>query len=77
MNDPLLDRITFVDGLLGGRPTIRGMRFGVHHVLGQLASGMTPEEIVEDHPELEIADVRACLAYAAGEIDRPAIISGV
>ncbi|MCQ3925546.1 MAG: hypothetical protein DPW12_15520 [Rhodocyclaceae bacterium] len=30
-----------------------------------LAEGMTEAEIVDDFPELELADIRACLAYAA------------
>lgn len=30
-----------------------------------LASGMTQAEILEDFPELEAADILACLAYAA------------
>jgi uncharacterized protein (DUF433 family) len=65
------ERITHIGGLIGGRPTIRGLRFGVHHVLGQLAGGMTPSEIVEDHPELKPEDIYACLAHAAEVIGRP------
>jgi uncharacterized protein (DUF433 family) len=30
-----------------------------------LAEGMSEHEILEDFPELEVADVRACLTYAA------------
>ena len=33
--------------------------------LGWLASGMSPQEIIEDFPELTEEDIRACLAYAA------------
>lgn len=50
---------------LGGRACVRGLRIAVADVLGWLAAGMTPEEIVADHPELTAADVRACLEYAA------------
>lgn len=75
MNDPLLDRITFNNDQLSGRPCIRGMRFGVHHVLSLMAGGMTPEEIIADHPELEIDDIRASLAYAVREIDHPLVIA--
>ena len=45
MDEQLIARITFDDDQLSGRPCIRNMRFGVHHVLGLLAGGMTPEEI--------------------------------
>ena len=34
-------------------------------VLGWLAAGMTPAEIVSDFPELTEADIRAALAFAA------------
>ena len=49
----------------GGRPCIRGLRITVYDVLGWLANGMTPAEIIEDFPELTHADIMACLAFAA------------
>ena len=57
--------ITIEPGKRGGRPTVRGMRITVSDVLGWLATGMSPEQIVADYPELTDADIRACLAYAA------------
>ncbi|MEX2034190.1 MAG: DUF433 domain-containing protein [Xanthobacteraceae bacterium] len=59
------DIITIEPGKRGGRPTVRGMRITVSDVLGWLAVGMSPEQIVADYPELTDADIRACLAYAA------------
>jgi uncharacterized protein (DUF433 family) len=47
------------------KPCIRGLRMTVYDILDYLASGMTPEQIVDDFPELEIDDIRACLAFAA------------
>ena len=61
----LAKRITLAPGKRGGKPTIRGLRITVYDVLRQLASGATEAEILEDFPELEVADIRACLAYAA------------
>ena len=61
----LSKRITLAPGKRGGKPTIRGLRITVHDVLLQLASGATEAEILEDFPELEVADIRACLTYAA------------
>lgn len=58
-------RITFEPGKRGGRPCVRGLRITVYDVLAMLAEGMSETEIIEDFPELEIADIRACLAYAA------------
>lgn len=59
------DIITIEPGRRGGRPTIRGMRIAVGDVLSWLAAGMTYQEILSDYPELNEADIRACLAYAA------------
>jgi len=57
--------ITLEPGKRGGRPCIRHMRIAVADVLGWLASGMTPQEIIADFPELAEDDIRAALAYAA------------
>ncbi len=38
----------------------------VNDVLEYLASGMSHEEILSDFPSLTEADIRACLAFAAG-----------
>ena len=59
------DIITIEPGTRGGKPCIRGMRITVYDVLGWLAAGMTPEEILADYPELTAEDIRACLGYAA------------
>jgi len=60
-----LSRITLEPGKRGGRPCIRGLRITVYDVLGWLASGMSIDDILADHPDLESEDVRACLAFAA------------
>ena len=65
MTIPYQDVITIEPGKRGGRPVIRGSRIAVADVLGWLAAGMSPEEIVADFPELSEADVRAALAFAA------------
>lgn len=59
------DRITIEPGKRGGKPCIRGLRITVYDVLEYLASGMTEEEILQDFPDLEPEDIRACLAFAA------------
>ena len=65
----LLDRITVEPGKCGGRPCIRGLRIRVKDILEMLADGAAPEEIVADFPDLELADIRAALLYAAGGSD--------
>lgn len=67
------DRITFNQRQCGGRPCIRGMRIRVRDVLEMLANGATQEEILRDYPDLEAEDIRACLAYAAAQIDHPVL----
>jgi uncharacterized protein (DUF433 family) len=60
-----LPRITIEPGKRGGQPCIRQMRITVYDVLSWLAAGQTHQEILADYPELEAADIFACLAYAA------------
>jgi len=57
--------ITIEPGKRGGRPCIRNMRITVADVLGWLAAGRTHQQILDDFPELNEDDIRACLAYAA------------
>ena len=52
-------------GKRGGKPCIRGLRITVSEVLEYLASGMSQEEILKDFPDLEAADIKACLTFAA------------
>ena len=62
--DELLARITFNPGIFGGKPIIRGMRFAVEHVLGMLAAGDTPENLLKEYAFLEPEDIQACFVYA-------------
>jgi len=62
---PYFDRITFDTNILGGKACIRGMRIPVSLVINLVAHGMTNEEILDDYPDLETADVQASLHYAA------------
>lgn len=49
----------------GGKPCIHGMRIRVADILQMLGEGVSVEEILQDFPDLEQDDVRACLLYAA------------
>lgn len=64
MMKDILNRITINPGICHGKPIIRGMRWPVEVILDMLGSGMTTAEILNDHPELEQEDIRACLYYA-------------
>lgn len=59
-----IDRITINQNICHGKPCIRGMRWPVEVILDLLASGMTEQGILIDHPELEDEDIRAALRYA-------------
>lgn len=58
-------RITIEPGKRGGKPCLRGLRITVYDVLDYLAGGMSEDEILADFPDLERADIRAALAFAA------------
>jgi uncharacterized protein (DUF433 family) len=60
----LLKRITIDPGIFGGKPTLRGRRLAVEHVLGMMAAGDTAQTLLEAYPWLELDDIRACLLYA-------------
>ena len=60
-----LDRITTDPSICHGKPTVRGLRYPVESLLELLAAGMTIEEIIEDHPDLERDDLLAALEFGA------------
>jgi len=61
----MFDRITHDPNVLSGRATLRGLRISVAHVVNLIANGMTPAQIVSEHPDLDEEDVRQALGYAA------------
>lgn len=65
----LFDRITADPEQCGGRPCVRGMRIRVIDVLDLLANGLSAEEVIDELPDLEIEDVRACLRFASRRLD--------
>jgi uncharacterized protein (DUF433 family) len=66
-----LDRITFNPEQCGGRPCIRGYRMRLKDVLDLLAAGADEAEILGDYPFLEPEDIRACLEFAAEQVNHP------
>jgi uncharacterized protein (DUF433 family) len=67
--------ITIEPGKRGGKPCVRGLRITVYDVLGNLASGMSHEELLREFPYLTEQDILACLAYAADR-ERKCLIAG-
>ena len=60
----LLNRITVNPRIFGGQPIIRGLRIKVENVLALLEQGVPTEDVLDDYPDLEPEDIRACIAYA-------------
>ncbi len=67
----LMDRITVDPEQCGERPCIRGMRIRVRDVLDLLANGLSPEQIIEEMPDLELEDIRASLRFASHRLNSP------
>src|SRR5438093_914172 len=63
----LLDRITFSPKQCGGRPCVRGMRIRVIDVLDLFAAGLDAAQILDELPDLEPDDLKACLTFAIGD----------
>jgi uncharacterized protein (DUF433 family) len=63
------DRITADPARMGGVPCIRDLRVTVSMILGQLAGGVTIDQLLADYPYLERADVLAALEYAAAIVN--------
>ena len=63
--EELLGRISIDPNVCFGKPCIRGHRIWVSLILDDLASGATTAEILASYPQLEPADILACVAYGA------------
>ena len=60
----ILMRITTNPEIFSGKPIVRGMRISVEMIISLLVQGATVSELLNDYPDLEADDIRACLAYA-------------
>jgi uncharacterized protein (DUF433 family) len=58
-------RITVDPARMSGTPCIRDLRIPVATVVGMVADGMAEKEILTAYPDLEAADIREALHYAA------------
>ena len=69
----MFTRITIDPGKMAGVPCIRDLRMPVATVISMVAEGMTEDEIITAHPELEHDDIREALLYAAESVKERAI----
>ena len=63
------DRITIDPAVMGGKACVRGMRVTVGTVVGLLAAGRSPADILNAYPYLEQEDIDQSLAYAAWRLE--------
>lgn len=63
-NEYLLSRITVNPSVMAGKPTVRGLRITVEHILHALLTGISEKELLDEYPDLEEEDFKAVLAYA-------------
>lgn len=61
-------RITVNPNMMGGVPCIRGVRIPVATVVGMVADGMTENEMLGAYPDMESADIREALHFAAAAV---------
>lgn len=64
-----LTRITFDSNVMGGKPCIRGLRVTVGTIIGLIASGHSPADILKLYPYLESDDITEALTYAAWRVE--------
>ncbi len=62
--EQLLGRISIDPTVCFGKPCIRGRRIWVSLVLDLLASGMKPEQVMQEY-DLTEEDILACIGYGA------------
>ena len=58
------DHIESTPTVLRGKPRIKGTRIPVSLILGYLAAGHSPEQIIAEFPDLTKEHIAACLDYA-------------
>ncbi|HET7371599.1 MAG TPA: DUF433 domain-containing protein [Gammaproteobacteria bacterium] len=52
-------------GIMFGKPVVNGARLAVEQILYKLAAGVAADQVIEDHPHLTEAHIRAAKAFAA------------
>lgn len=73
-DDQLLSRITLSPDVMVGKPVIKGTRLTVEYILGLLAHGATPPEILEEYEGLAPEDIQACFLFASKSLQDTAFM---
>jgi uncharacterized protein (DUF433 family) len=64
-DEKLLERIVSNPKIMVGKPTIKGTRLTVDHILNLLAHGSTTDAILAEYQGLSTDDIKACLLFAS------------
>jgi uncharacterized protein (DUF433 family) len=67
--DSMNNRIEVNPDVCHGKPVIRGTRIMVRNILGALAGGDSIKDILQNYPDLTLADIKAAIAYAIELVD--------
>lgn len=67
-------RIRINSNIRSDKPCIVNTRIAVSDVFDYLGGGMSVEEVLDDFPDLTIADIQACFAFAADRDRRLTVI---
>ena len=70
----LLERITLNPKVMTGKPVIRGTRLTVDFIVGLLAHGTTPEDILKEYEGLTPEDIQACLLFASKSLESTSFV---
>ena len=57
------DHISVDEGVLAGKPVIKGTRISLEFIIERLADGWTQKDLLENHPRLSPTDLQAVFAY--------------
>lgn len=57
------EHITADESILLGKPTIKGTRISVEHIVGLLAQGWNEQQILENYPRITQESLQAVFLY--------------
>ena len=72
--EQLLERITLNPTVMVGKPVIKGTRLTVQYILGLLAHGTNPSDILEEYEGLTETDIQACLLFGTKSLESTEIV---
>ena len=55
--------------IMGGRPSIKGLRVTVGMIVSQIGEGKSPKKLIAEYPYLSVEDVYEAIRYAAWAVN--------